>query len=150
MLRTHNKGELCGGEFEHFCKQHGITLKNTIPYTPQHNGVSEILNRVLIEKARNMLTGASITQEFWEEAVDMVCYLVNRSLSKDLVDKTPYEAWTNKKPSLAHLRVFGCEACLHVPKEKKANSTASQRNASSLGTRMESKDISYVLQLQGR
>lgn len=31
---------------------------------------------------------------------------------------TPYEVWTGKKPFLSHLRVFGCEAYVHVPKEK--------------------------------
>jgi len=35
-----------------------------------------------------------------------------------LEDKTPQEVWTGKKPSLSHLRVFGCDAYVHVPKEK--------------------------------
>ena len=35
-----------------------------------------------------------------------------------LVKKTPYEAWAGKKPSLSHLRVFGCDAFMHVPKKK--------------------------------
>jgi hypothetical protein len=34
-----------------------------------------------------------------------------------LDDKTPQEVWTGKKPSLTHLKVFGHEACVHVPKE---------------------------------
>jgi len=29
---------------------------------------------------------------------------------------TPYEAWTNKKPDLSHVKVFGCEAYAHIPK----------------------------------
>ena len=29
------------------------------------------------------------------------------------------EAWWGHKPSLRHLRVFGCEAYVHVPKEKR-------------------------------
>jgi len=35
-----------------------------------------------------------------------------------LEDKTPQEVWTGKKPSLSHLRVFRCDAYVHVPKEK--------------------------------
>jgi hypothetical protein len=34
-----------------------------------------------------------------------------------LYDKTPQEVWTGKKPSLTHLKVFGCEAYVYVPKE---------------------------------
>ena len=48
----------------------------------------------------------------------MACYLVNRSSSTTLVDKTPYEAWAGKNPSLAHLGVFGCDSFVLAPKEK--------------------------------
>ena len=34
-------------------------------------------------------------------------------------DKTPHEVWTSKKPSLSHLRAFGCDAYVHIPKEKR-------------------------------
>ena len=50
--------------------------------------------------------------------METTCYLVNRSSSSTLEDKTPQEVWTGKKPSLSHLRVFGCDAYVHVPKEK--------------------------------
>jgi hypothetical protein len=50
--------------------------------------------------------------------VGTACYLVNQLPSSSLDDKTPREVWTGKKPSLTHLRVFGCEAYVHVPKEK--------------------------------
>ena len=43
-----------------------------------------------MEKARNMLSGVGMAQEFWEEVVNTTCYLVNRSLSATLIDKTPY------------------------------------------------------------
>ena len=48
MLRTNNGGELCGKEFDQLCKQYGIARKNTTPYTPQHNGVFERMNRTLL------------------------------------------------------------------------------------------------------
>ena len=35
-------------------------------------------------------------------------------------DQTPFEAWFGKKPSLSHLRVFGCDAYMHIPKEKRS------------------------------
>jgi len=71
-----------------------------------------------MERARSMLSGARLGQEFWEEAVDTARYLVDRSPSSTLEDKTSQEMWTGKKPSLLHLRVFGCDAYVHVPKEK--------------------------------
>ena len=77
------------------------------------------MNRTLMEKARSMLSGTGLGQEFWAEAVEIACYLVNRSPSSVLEDKTPHEVWTRKKPSLSHLRVFRCDAYVHVPKEKR-------------------------------
>ena len=67
-----------------------------------------------------MLSGAGLEQEFWAEVVSTACYLVNRSPSSALDDTTPHEVWSGKKPSLQHLRVFGCDAYVHVPKEKRS------------------------------
>ena len=34
-------------------------------------------------------------------------YVLNRSLTRSLQKKTPYELWNGKKPKLSHLRIFG-------------------------------------------
>jgi hypothetical protein len=52
--------------------------------------------------------------------VGTACYLVNRSPSLALDDKTPQEVWTGKKPSLTHLKVFSCDAYVHVLKENRS------------------------------
>jgi hypothetical protein len=92
----------------------------TTPYTPQQNGVAERMNKTLMEKARSMLNGVELGQEFWAKAVGIACYLVNRSPSSVLDDKTPHKVWTSQTPSLEHLRVFGCDAFVHVPKENRS------------------------------
>ena len=81
------------------------------------NRVAERMKKTLMERERSMLSGVRLGQEFWVEAVETACYLVNRSPSSPLEDKTPQEVWTRKKPSLSHLRVFGSDAYVHVPKE---------------------------------
>eukprot|EP00253_Pinus_taeda_P015413 PITA_15413 len=77
------------------------------------------MNRTLMENSRSMLNCAGLGHEFWVEAVETTCYLVNRSPSSTLEDKIPHEVSTGKKPSFSHLRVFGCDAYVHVPKEKR-------------------------------
>src|SRR6185312_13646492 len=48
---------------------------------------------------------------FWEEAARTAVYLRNRSPTKALPNHmTPYEALKSVKPSLNHLRRFGCKA----------------------------------------
>jgi hypothetical protein len=78
------------------------------------------MTRKLMEKTRSMLSGADLGQEFWAEVVGTTCYLVNRLPSSMLDDKTPHKVWTGKKLSLEHLRVFGCDAYVHVPKENRS------------------------------
>jgi hypothetical protein len=120
VLRTDNGGEFCGNEFKEFCKKCGIARQKNTPYTAWQNGVAEKMKITLMEKSRSMLSGAGLGQEFWEEAVGTTCYLVNRSPSSALDDKTPHEVWSGKKPSLQHLRVFGCDAYVHIPKENRS------------------------------
>jgi hypothetical protein len=48
--------------------------------------------------------------EFWGEAVVTAVYLQNRLPTKSLAGRTPYEAWHGRKPTVNHLRVFGCRA----------------------------------------
>ena len=67
-----------------------------------------------------MLSSAGIGQEFWAKAVETACYLVNRSPTSALIDKNPQKVWTGKKPSIKHLKVFGCDAYVHAPKEKRS------------------------------
>ena len=50
--------------------------------------------------------------------METACYLVNRSPLSTLEDRSPHEVWTGKKPYLSHPMIFGCDAYVHVPKEK--------------------------------
>ena len=61
-----------------------------------------------MERARSMLSGAGLEKKFWAETVATACYLINKSPTSALVEKTPMESWSNKKPSLIHLKFFGC------------------------------------------
>ena len=106
VLRTDNGEEFCKKEFEEFCKKCGITRQNTNPSTPQQHRAGERIKKMLVEKERSMLSGTGLGQEFWAEAVETACYLVNRSPSSALEDKTPHKVWNGKKPSLSNMRVF--------------------------------------------
>jgi hypothetical protein len=53
--------------------------------------------------------------------MDIACCLVNSSPSSTLDDMSPQEVWNIRKPSLTHLRVFGCDAYFHIPKKNRSN-----------------------------
>ena len=82
--------------------------------------------------------------------MDIACYLVNRSPSSALEDKTPQEVWTRNKPSLSHLRVFVCDAYVHVPKEKRTKLNSKFERLIFIGYNDGLKVISFGTQNQGR
>ena len=42
-------------------------------------------------------------------------HILNRSPTLALRDMTPEEAWSGRRPSVDHFRIFGCIAYAHVP-----------------------------------
>jgi hypothetical protein len=94
-----------------------------MPGTPQQNGVAERRNRMLIDMFRNMMSDSTLPKNLWSYALKIANYLLNRVPSK-VVQKIPFELWTNRKPSLRHLHVWGCpaEARIYNPHEKTLDS----------------------------
>ena len=98
-----------------FLAESGTIHQKTAPYSPQQNGKAERKNRYVVEMVRCMLAESGLGKQYWGEAITAANYLQNR-LPSSSIEKTPYEF--NKKPSYSHIRIFGSEAYVHVPKEK--------------------------------
>jgi hypothetical protein len=83
---------------------------------PQQNGVAERRNRTLMDMVRSMLSYSTLPISLWMGALKTVVHILNRVTSKS-VPKTPYEMWTDRKPILNYLHVWGCptEAKLFNP-----------------------------------
>ena len=118
-LRSDRGGEYMSSEFNAFLAERGIKHQCIVPYTPQQNGVAERKNRSLMEMARCMVKSQSLPHGFWLEAVMCATYVLNRCPTKALQVVTPYEAWHGRKPSIGHLRVFGCLAYALVPVQQR-------------------------------
>ncbi|GKC68586.1 putative ribonuclease H-like domain-containing protein [Tanacetum coccineum] len=86
----------------------GILRQFSIARTPQQNGVAERRNRTLIEAARTMLADSKLPTTFWAEAVNTACYVQNRVLVVKPHNKTPYELFHGRTPTLSFMRPFGC------------------------------------------
>ncbi|GJU55408.1 putative ribonuclease H-like domain-containing protein [Tanacetum coccineum] len=82
-----------------FCAKKGIKREYSIARTPQQNGVAERKNRTLIEAARTMLADSLLPIQFWAEAVNTACYVLNRVLVTKPQMKTPYEILMGRSPN---------------------------------------------------
>lgn len=118
-LRSDNGTEFCNEEMKSFLRRNGIIHQTTVAYTPQQNGVAERMNRTLVEKARCLLSDAKLGKKFWAEALNTSIYLRNRTPTAALKEAVPEEVWTGSKVDVSHLRIFGCKAQVHVPRQKR-------------------------------
>ena len=132
-LRTDNGGEYTSNEFEEYLTKEGIRHETTVPKHPEQNGVAERMNRTIVETARSMLAEAGLPRKFWAEAVCTAVYLRNRSPTTAVEGVTPYEALTGQKPQVNSLRVFGCLAYAHVPKDVRQKFDSKSRRCIFLG-----------------
>ena len=98
-----------------FCAMHGSRSELTAPYSPASNGVAKRYNRILCERVRCMLS--TLPHAFWGEAMQTAVHICNRSPNQSLQNDIPEEVWSGKPASYDHLRVFGCEAFVHVRNE---------------------------------
>ncbi|KAE8728571.1 hypothetical protein F3Y22_tig00004205pilonHSYRG00041 [Hibiscus syriacus] len=92
----------------------GLKVKRLSFITPQQNGVAELVNRTLNERARSMRIHAGLPKFLWAEAINTAAYLINRGPSVPLDGGIPEEAWSKKEINLSYLRVFGCISYVHI------------------------------------
>ncbi|CAJ2668438.1 unnamed protein product [Trifolium pratense] len=129
IVRSDRGGEYYGrytesgqatGPFAKFLQEHGIVAQYTTPGSPDQNGVAERRNRTLMDMVRSMRSNVDLPQFLWTEALKTAAYLLNRVPTK-AVSKTPFELFKGWKPSLNHIRVWGCpsEVRIYNPQEKK-------------------------------
>jgi hypothetical protein len=109
IMRIHSDHgrEFENSKFEEFYLSYGIKQEFSSPITPQQNGVVERKNRVIQEMARVMIHSRNLAQHFWGEAVNTACHIINRVYLRPETNKTPYEIWRGKKPTVKYFKTFG-------------------------------------------
>jgi len=108
-FRSDRGGEYLSTEFDEYLKEHGIVSQLTPPGIPQLNGVSERRNHTLLDMVRSMMSYTDMPISFWGFALESALHVLNRIPSKS-VSSTPYEIWHGRKPSLKHVKIWGCPA----------------------------------------
>jgi hypothetical protein len=132
-FRTDNGGEFTSKDFLSFCERHGIKKELTCAYTPQQNGVAERKIRHLVEVCRSWVYAKNLPKALWAEGMACATYVVNRLPCSPINMKSPHELMFDEKPSVKHLKVFGCTCFVHVPDEKRTKLDAKARKCVFIG-----------------
>ncbi|CAL5342497.1 unnamed protein product [Camellia sinensis] len=131
-IRTDNGGEYCG-PFDDYCRQQGIRHQKTPPKTPQLNGLGERMNKTLVERVRCLLSQTQLPRSFWGEALSTIVHVLNLTPCVPLQFDVPDRVWTGKDVSYGHLRIFGCKAFVHIPKDERSKLDMKTRQCIFLG-----------------
>jgi transposase InsO family protein len=89
-LCTDRGKEFTTRNFVEHCSKHGVQRHLTAPYTPEQNNVVERRNQSVLGLARSMLKTMSIPSWFWGDAVSMTVFILNRSPTQSVENKTSY------------------------------------------------------------
>ncbi|GKB86364.1 ribonuclease H-like domain-containing protein, partial [Tanacetum coccineum] len=108
IIRCGNGTEFKNKEMNRFCEMKRIKREFSVARTPQQNRVAKRKNKTLIEAVRTMLADLKLPTTFWAEAVNTACYVQNRVLVIKPHNKTPYELFHGRTPSLSFMRPLGC------------------------------------------
>ena len=124
-------GEFCSKELLDFFKEQGTRPTITMPATPQHNGSAERKGRTILELVRSMLHHAGAPPELWGEAALTAVHVRNLASIQACGTKTPNQRWYPKggemQESVKHLRVFGCDAWVHIRDDQRTKLDAKAR-----------------------
>ncbi|GFT10382.1 retrovirus-related Pol polyprotein from transposon TNT 1-94 [Trichonephila clavipes] len=115
-VRTDGGLEFCNKDMDNFLTELGIKHEVTNSYTPEMNGVAERFNLTALDGIKTLLKSSEVPHKFWGEALLCFTYAWNRICHKDS-NKTPFEKYSGRKPSVLHLKPFGCLAYAGVPKQ---------------------------------
>lgn len=107
VVRSDNGLEYINKLVEILIDKFGIQHQRTVPYTPEQNGCAERELRTIVEAARTLIHSKNLALNFWAEAVSTAVYVLNRTGSSPIKNKTSYELWFGKKPDVSHFKIFG-------------------------------------------
>ena len=99
-----------GNRFDDYMLQKKIKLEVTAPDTPAQNGGAERAGRTIVTKARSMRNAAQLPANLWPEVVKAAGYVSNRTPTKKIAWKTPFEAVRGQLPRRSHMHIYGCKA----------------------------------------
>ena len=115
----------CGREYmsaaftDHLGKQGMIRI--TAPHdTPEYNGVSERLNRTILEQTHAVLHASRLPKFLWGEAAVHIVWLKNRTPTRALPGGTmPFQMLHKSKPDLSRIFDWGAPVWVHDPASDK-------------------------------
>ncbi|KAA3477406.1 Retrovirus-related Pol polyprotein from transposon TNT 1-94 [Gossypium australe] len=120
VLKIDNARDYFNSILGSYLSKHGIIHISSCVDTPQQNGVSKRKNRYLLKVARATVFTNNAPKHFWEEAIIIATYFINRMPSHVFKFQSPRQVLISSYPHTLSLsidlplKVFGCTSFVHI------------------------------------
>jgi len=106
IVGSDNKSEFIADPMLQFYAENGLIQQRSCVGTLQQNSRVERKHRHALEVARALRFQINLPIQFWSECAMTAAYLINRTPSRLLKGKTPYEVMYHQQPAYDHIQVF--------------------------------------------
>ena len=117
MYMMSDNGEFASTKVTCACRKAGIMQLFTPPYKSETNGFAETRIRMVKQMSKTILYAAKLSEPFWEYSDKYAAFIINilPSCKEAKRGSDPYTKWTGRTYNYKRLRVWGCEAIVHIP-----------------------------------
>lgn len=99
VVRTDNGGEF---NLKQFARKRGLYIKPRVE-TPQQNAVVERKHQHILNVARALRFQSALPMLYWNDCVLTAAFLINRTPTPSLCDKSTFEILFKTKPNYSNL-----------------------------------------------
>ncbi|EED21271.1 hypothetical protein TSTA_085020 [Talaromyces stipitatus ATCC 10500] len=118
VIHCDGESAINGNDFKDWCKSKRKTLVTTVPNTPEQNGPSERAGGLITTRTRSAIQEANLPTGLWPYVMQAMVYIINRTPTKAIGYKTPYEMAYGKKPYIGNLYLLGSKAYVRINTKK--------------------------------
>lgn len=119
-LRSDYGSELQSHKANDWMQKEGITFETSAPYSQEQNGVSERMERTIMDMTRATILEGNIDDELWPELVLAMTYVKNNRPTRALQNLSPHEAHSQEPSNLSHLRILGSTVYVLLHEEERS------------------------------
>ena len=147
IIHTDNEIVLASADFLATCARLGLRHRSTAPESQARDGLAERAIDMITSSGRAMQAASQCSPALWPHFFRHAAYVKNMIPHRAL-NKSPFEALTGRTPDIRRLRVFGCEAYVHVPRANRRKLDPSGRAGIYIGESFSSP--AHIILVDGR